>query len=263
MPRDVKKTWDACGEAFDRYTSSKNSFSELIERPSLEKLLREIAGLRLLDLGCGSGIYALSFAARGAHVTGLDISETMIDLARRKARERDLSAEFHLADIGNPLPFPESEFDLVFTSTALHYLADLQPTMIESARVLKPGGRLVASVLHPISTSRFPLASERDGAEVPSWDSRSNWPINYLGERNRTVETPWLNFGEVASSGRRLRCFHHVLSDYFGAMKSAGLSLTDLLEPGPPLALASSDAARYEESISVPVYLIFSAVKPL
>ena len=54
MTFDTKKIWDACGEAFDRFTTAGDAYSDNIERPAIERLLGEIKGARLLDLGCGS-----------------------------------------------------------------------------------------------------------------------------------------------------------------------------------------------------------------
>lgn len=73
------------------------------------------------------------------------------------------------------------------------------------------------------------------------------------------IETPWLDFGEVSDEGRRIISYHHTVEDYFRALRSARLNVTDLLEPAPPPQFASKNAARYEEAMRVPVYLIFRA----
>jgi len=254
MPLNVKQIWNACGEAFDRFTTADDSFAEHIERPAIDHLIGNVAGARLLDLGCGSGTYSLLFAERGAQVTGLDLSHTMISLAEQRARERSLQADLRLADIREPLPFADAEFDCVFTGTALHYVDDIGRLMREAARVMKPRGRLVASVLHPMSTARFPLA---DSPEMEGPDPWEGW---YFGSPIRCIETPWLGFGEVSREGRRIFCHHHTVSDYFNAVSSAGLSITDLLEPAPAPEFGAKNPARYDQAMRVPVFLIFKAV---
>ena len=256
MSFDAKTTWDACGAAFDRYTSSEDSFSENIERPVIESLLGDLSGVRALDLGCGSGVYATRLAARGARVVGVDLSAAMVDLARERARFCDVTLDLLVADIARPLPFADAQFDLLFTATALHYVEDLGGLMRELGRVLHPRGRLVASLLHPMSTARFPL-SDKDG--VDRWEARAAWPARYFGAARRSIETPWLGFGDVSDKGHRLDCFHHTTSDYFGAMQAAGLRVTQLREPAPPVAFAAKNAARYEEALSLPLYLILEA----
>lgn len=253
MPLDVKRIWNACGEAFDRFTTAADSFSDNVERPAIERLIGDVAGARVLDLGCGSGPYSVRLAERGARVAGLDLSKTMVSLAQERARERNVHAAFRVADIRDPLPFGEAEFDLVFSATTLHYVEDVDATMKEAARVMKPEGRLVASVLHPMSTARFPLADSEDVEGPNPWEG---W---YFGSPIRCIETPWLGFGDVSSEGRRIFCHHHTISDYFNAASSAGLSITTLLEPSPPAEFAAKNASRYDEAMRVPVFLIFKA----
>jgi SAM-dependent methyltransferase len=258
MSFDTKTTWDACGAAFDRYTSSEDSFSENIERPVIESLLGDLRGASALDLGCGSGVYATRLAARGAHVVGVDLSAAMIDLARERARAQGAALDWLVADISRPLPFADAQFDLLFTATVLHYVEDLSAVMREVARLLRPRGRLIASLLHPMSTARFPL-HQGEAVKLDRWDGRAEWPARYFGAARRSIETPWLGFGEVKDAGHRLDCFHHTVSDYFAAVQSAGLCVTHLREPAPPAAFAATNAARYEEATSLPLYLIIEA----
>lgn len=256
MPLDVKRIWNACGEAFDSYTTASDSFAENIERPAIQQLIGNIDGARLLDLGCGSGTYSVSFAEQGSQVVALDLSATMISLAQERAEKRGVKADFRVRDIREPLPFDDAEFDIVFTATALHYVEDIGSFMREAARVMKPTARLVASVLHPMSTAQFPLAESEDVEGPDPWDG---W---YFGSPHRSIETPWLGFGAVSSEGRRIFCHHHTISDYFSALSSARLSVVDLLEPAPPPEFASKNPTRYDQAIRVPVFLIFKAEKP-
>jgi ubiquinone/menaquinone biosynthesis C-methylase UbiE len=251
MPLDVKRIWDACGRAFDRFNSTADSFSEIIERPAVERLVGDVAGARVLDLGCGAGPYSIWFAERGSQVSGLDLSETMLGLAAQKAAERGLHIDFRISDIRDPLPFTDAEFDLAFTATALHYVEDLAGLFRETARVTKRTGHLVASVLHPMSTAYFPTLKSETQREP-----------RYFGEPLRSLETPWLDYGEVPDEGRRIACHHHTIAEYFKAIASAGLRITDLCEPHPPEEYALRNASRYEEAMRVPVYLIFKTEHP-
>jgi len=255
MPLDVKRIWNACGEAFDFYTTASDSFADNIERPAIEQLIGNVAGARLLDLGCGSGTYSVSFAEQDSHVVGLDLSPTMISLAQERAHRRGAEADFRVADIRGPLPFDDAGFDIVFTATALHYVEDINPFMKEVARVMKPTARLVASVLHPMSTAQFPLA---DSQEMEGPDPWEGW---YFGSPHRSIETPWLGFGAVSSEGRRIFCHHHTISEYFNALLSARLSITDVLEPAPSTDFATKNPSRYDQAIRVPVFLILKAEK--
>jgi len=256
MPLDVKRNWNACGEAFDRFNSAEDSFSENIERPVIEELVGDITGIKMLDLGCGSGPYSCRFAELGADVVGLDLSRAMISLAQNRALERNLTVDFRVADIRDPLPFDHERFDLVFSATALHYVDDLTGFMRETARVMNPKGRFVASVLHPLSTANFSLSNAE---EVEGPDPWQGW---YFGSPLRCIETPWLEFGNVSEEGRKISCHHHTTADYFDSLLSAGLTVTRLLEPAPPAAYASKNSARYDEAMRRPVYLILQGNKP-
>ncbi|MFO1460738.1 MAG: bifunctional demethylmenaquinone methyltransferase/2-methoxy-6-polyprenyl-1,4-benzoquinol methylase UbiE [Verrucomicrobiota bacterium] len=103
-------------------------------------------GDRALDVCCGTGDVAFALAGAGAEVTGLDFSEPMLAVARRRAGERVPSKgpvpRFQQGD-ALQLPFPDAEFDAVTVSYGLRNLADLDRGLRELYRVLKPGGRLL------------------------------------------------------------------------------------------------------------------------
>jgi len=115
------------------------------------ELLVEMSGVNdkdtVLDVACGPGLVACEFARHASHVTGIDITEAMIDLAREKALENNLS---NLSwKIGNalPLPFDNDSFTLVVTSYSFHHFLEPEKALSEMLRVCKPGGTvLVADV---------------------------------------------------------------------------------------------------------------------
>lgn len=124
-------------------TSLLNAY---IERPAMLSLAGDVAGLRILDAGCGSGPLSAALRDRGALVTGVDSSAGMVELARRRL---GADADLRVADLRDPLPFGDGAFDVVVSSLVLHYLEDWGPTLAEMRRVLRPGGRLITSVQHP------------------------------------------------------------------------------------------------------------------
>ncbi|WP_236568000.1 class I SAM-dependent methyltransferase [Nocardiopsis sp. FR6] len=118
------------------------------ERPAMLALAADVAGRRILDAGCGAGPLSAALRDRGAHVTGIDASARMLALARHRLGDE---ADLHVADLSDPLPFADDAFDDVTASLVLHYLKDWGPTLAEMRRVLRPGGRLIASVQHPFT----------------------------------------------------------------------------------------------------------------
>ncbi|WP_114558184.1 class I SAM-dependent methyltransferase [Desertihabitans aurantiacus] len=116
------------------------------ERPAMIALAGDVRGRRILDAGCGSGPLSAALRGRGAIMTGFDASPAMIELARRRL---GADVPLQVADLGEPLPFPDDAFDDVVASLVLHYLQDWSGPLAELRRVLRPGGRLILSVNHP------------------------------------------------------------------------------------------------------------------
>ena len=125
-----------------------NLFNRWYERPAMLGLAGDVAGRRVLDAGCGSGPLAAALRDRGAVVSGFDASPAMVELARRRLGE---DAALRVAELGRPLPYGDGEFDDVVLSLVLHYLRDWSAPLAELRRVLRPGGRLLLSVYHPLA----------------------------------------------------------------------------------------------------------------
>lgn len=176
------------------------------ERPAMLRLAGDVRGRKILDAGCGSGPLSAELRDRGAEMSGFDGSPAMIELARRKLGD---DVPLTVADLAQPLPYADDTFDDVVSSLVLHYLEDWEPPLAELHRVLKPGGRLILSVNHPL-TRPFLVPDE-----------------GYFGTRQFTDEF------EFAGQPGTLTFWHrplHAMSDSFAA---AGFSITSMAEPAP------------------------------
>ncbi len=107
-------------------------------------------GKRVLDVGCGAGTDLVRFAKGGALVTGVDISESAIELARANFAQQGLAADLRVAD-GEHLPFEDARFDLVFAHGVVQYTPDGRALVQECRRVLGPGGEAVFQVYNRVS----------------------------------------------------------------------------------------------------------------
>jgi SAM-dependent methyltransferase len=132
--------------------------------PEELELLGDLRGARLVHLQCNAGQDTLSLAARGAEVTGVDISDEAIDFARRLSAESGIPGRFERADVYDWLAAaPPRSFDVAFASYgALCWLSDLAAWARGVAALLAPGGRLVVMEFHPA----LYLIDERDGRIV-------------------------------------------------------------------------------------------------
>lgn len=115
-------------------------------RPAMLGLAGDVAGRRVLDVGCGSGPLAADLRTTGATVHGFDASRAMVELARARLGD---AVDLRVADLAEPLPYGDDDFDVAVASLVLHYLEDWAAPLAELRRVLRPGGRLVVSVPHP------------------------------------------------------------------------------------------------------------------
>jgi ubiquinone/menaquinone biosynthesis C-methylase UbiE len=100
----------------------------------------------ILDFGCGSGDITLYLASAGHRLTGYDLSAGMIAQASRSDRDRVVRWIARAADASDALPFADASFDTVVTSSVLEYVSELDATLKELARLLRPGGWLFATV---------------------------------------------------------------------------------------------------------------------
>jgi SAM-dependent methyltransferase len=107
-------------------------------------------GRRVLDVGCGAGTDLVRFAKGGAIVTGVDISQSAIELAKANVAQQGLAADLRVAD-GERLPFGDGTFDLVFAHGVVQYTPDGRALVEECRRVLKPGGEAVFQAYNRVS----------------------------------------------------------------------------------------------------------------
>jgi SAM-dependent methyltransferase len=108
------------------------------------------AGKRLLEVGCGIGTDLVRFARGGAVCTGIDLSQTAIDLARRNLSVNGVTADLQVGN-GEALPFPDASFDVVYGHGVVQYTADPAQLVRECHRVVRPGGRGIFMVYNRVS----------------------------------------------------------------------------------------------------------------
>ena len=151
MPDSVSRSaapvadYDSFAVAYSA-SNENNLFNAFYARPEMIRLAGDVAGLEILDAGCGSGPLMEALRGKDAVVSGFDLSPAMVELARQRLGE---DADVRVADLGAPLPYPDDSFDLVVASLSLHYVKDWNSAMAELRRVLRPGGRLIVSIIHP------------------------------------------------------------------------------------------------------------------
>jgi ubiquinone/menaquinone biosynthesis C-methylase UbiE len=119
-----------------------------VEEIVVKSLLRSLNFTDVLDAATGTGRYACYLAENGKRVAAVDFSQKILAEARKKAEDRELSIDFRCEDISD-LSFADSSFDLVICALTLAYIDDLKKPIKEFVRILRNGGHLIITDLHP------------------------------------------------------------------------------------------------------------------
>lgn len=177
---DVKKYWNnnpLCAAAIPYELGTKeyfeyyNKLREANESIDFSYKLHEyksFTGKKVLDVGCGNGYVLSKYAQEGAQVFGVDITETGIDLCKKRFGYLGLQGDFRVAN-AEKLPFEDETFDCVCSMGVLHHTPDTPGAVDEIFRVLKPGGRLIVMFYHRNSAwyrIRMPLESILTGKSI-------------------------------------------------------------------------------------------------
>ena len=219
------KLYDRIGR---KYGGNKSvAISDYTELPAVLALAGRVAGKDVLDVGCGPGRHARALLDRGARLTGIDASEEMVAAARENCAGR---GRFFRADFTR-VKFPQKSFDLVNASLCLMYVRDLRPAFENFRAWLRPRGRLIFSIYHPV----------RFFQKIPDLDF----------SRRRKV---WIH---LAGCDVTVWNYYHPLEKYFEAMRAARLSPSRLVEP----VLNRRHKGWSEDNYRVPRTLIIEAHK--
>lgn len=182
---EVQQAYNSWAQQYD---SNENKTRDL-EARSLRETLAPLSFEHCLEIGCGTGKNTVWLLEKAATVTAVDLSEEMLNKAKEKITSAAVT--FVQADITRPWTFATKVYDLVGFSLVLEHIEDLQPVFANVAAVLKPGGYLYISELHPFK--------------------------QYNGSKARF---------ETAEGTQVVTCFNHHITDFTEAASANGLGLT-------------------------------------
>ncbi len=226
--------YEALAEAYAARIDTKphNAF---YERPATLSLLPDVEGKRVLDAGCGPGVYAEWLVDRGATVVAFDVSTRMVEFARDRVASRGTVLR---ADLEEPLDFLEnSSFDVVLSALALDYVEDWSSVFREFYRVLGPLGVLVFSVGHPFAEYALHAAG------------------NYF--QTELVECQWTGFGSPIT----MPSYRRPLGAVLNPLLEASFTLERILEPKPTERFKEEAPEDYAVLSRRPGFLCVRAAK--
>lgn len=200
-----------------------------IEQPAMHALFGALEPGPVLDAACGTGRHSLELARRGHRVIGVDASRDMLDLARAKLPD----ADFRQGDLAE-LPVADGAVGAVVCALALVHLPELGGAMAEFARVLRPGGRVIISDVHPFLT-------------MLGWQAQ---------------------FRTEGGGAGFMRLHGHLLSDYASAAAAAGLRIRSLQElrltPDSAITVATERLPEANRAawVGIPGVVVWELEKP-
>ncbi|HEY6189523.1 MAG TPA: methyltransferase domain-containing protein [Pyrinomonadaceae bacterium] len=227
--------YEALAEAYAAVVDTK-PHNAYYERPATLSLLPSVKNKRVLDAGCGPGVYSEWLIKHGADVVAIDASPKMVELAKQRL---GVAVDIRQADLSKPLTFLESaSFDIVLSPLVLEYIEDLRSTLAEFYRVLRPSGCLIFSINHPFFDYLY---------------FKSN---NYFA--TELVGSEWRGFAPLRV---HMPSFRRSLEATLNPLIEAGFHLERILEPKPTEEFKQADPKHYEELSRQPCFLCIRARK--
>ena len=189
-----------------------------LQDETFDALVGDVRGERIAAVACGQGRDARRLADLGAEVVGIDASETLLAHARRLEQQTPRGIEYLYDDAHSLRRIPDASFDAVVCHMALMDIPELEPTVRSIARILKPGGWFVASIIHPC------YKTPADG-EL----------IDHVDGSTRRITGRYFDEGPY-SSVTRLEilprvAYHRMMSTYINTLVASGLAVVRMIEP--------------------------------
>ena len=212
----------------------------LLDRWMLDSL-GDVGGQSVIDIGCGEGRFSRLLSGLGATVTGVDLTEPLLEQARALS-----TGETYLLSNAEDLNGIESStFDIAVSYIVLVDLQDYRSAINAAYRVLRPGGRFIVCNIHP-------MRSSVSGGWIKQGDTKLFYPVdNYTEEGPR--EFTWF--------GRTFVNMHFTLSSYIGAFLDAGFTLRRLHEPIPSAEELAANPT-FDDEYRIPNFIIYVLEKP-
>jgi ubiquinone/menaquinone biosynthesis C-methylase UbiE len=210
-------SYDDIAQWYDSYLRENPIYHEIV-LPTLLELAGEVNGQTICDLACGQGWIARELARRGAQVTGVDLADQLLVLARRYEEREPLGIEYLQDDAQSAQTLAEASFDGTTCILALMTIPDLGAVFRTVRRILKPGGWFVFAITHPcFETPHAGWLSTDEGTVVRTVGG-------YFHERFWTSRNPGGVRGRVGEH-------HRMLSTYLNTLIATGFALEQMREP--------------------------------
>ncbi len=226
---------------------------QLIIDPAMWKLIGDVDGLRVLDAGCGNGYFCRILAQRGAIVTGVDHSESLIVYCQKKEKEQKLGIIYFVSSLDSLPMIEDQSFDLIISNIVFIDVLPYKKALEELARVLKSSGRFLWSNLHPIF-ARITNTMYR----LPFDTVRNEERIGMLIDRYFDTGGTLISWGNM----KPIWQFDRTLSEYSTALKQVGFVIREIVEPKPDINVIKNHPRELAfDADRIPYFIIYECIK--
>ncbi len=228
LNREATRIWGVNADFWNARMGEGNDFHKQLVEPSQLRLLASVEGKRVLDVACGNGQFARKLAELGATVVGIDAAEGMVRNARARGAQGPGDIEYHVIDATDEtalLALGERSFDAAVCTMAIMDIESVRPLAQALTRLLKPGGPLVFSVMHPCFNSpditMTAEVEDKGGEIVEEFSVRvGRYASAYTARGLAMVGQPEAQY-----------YFHRSISELYGVFFGAGFALDGIEEP--------------------------------
>lgn len=256
MDEKFRDQWENNAEAFSGLIDGEGTpHHKKILNPCVEKLLGDVKGKQLLDAGCGEGYLARYYAKKGAEVTAIDLSQRLIETSEQLAEREGVTIDYRVDNVCYIESVPNAEFDIILSNLVLLNIPCIDDAIREFHRVLKVGGVLVFSIVHPAFNFYGPGSWEM-GEKDPETKRREGL---YFKVDRYFDEEEYERYWKTKQGDKfpePISFFHRTLSTYINSLSKAGFRLLEFAEPQP-----ADDDQFFDRERRIPFFAVFKAMK--
>ncbi len=240
--KEIAEMYNKMASHWYKLRIKKKVMNELLDMPAMLSLLTKIKGKKVLDLGCGPGIYSKILKSRGAKVWGIDLSEREIEIAKVHANGVDFK-------VGNAydLPYKSGFFDIVVSALVVDHFKTPRVAFSEVRRVLKDGGTFLFSIYNPVvNASRHIKGRPRNYRRFENYFDEGERHSRWFRKTRSEVNMPY---------------YHRTYQTWIGTIVKSGFMITDYIDtklpPTRPHGVTKKQYDSYRFTLKMPHVAIF------
>ncbi|MEC1260305.1 class I SAM-dependent methyltransferase [Bacillus swezeyi] len=242
------KRWDRFADTYSAlHTEQGDIHKKVLLNPALLSLMGTVKNKNVLDAGCGEGYLSRMLAKSEAHVTAVDYSPRMIEIAKERT-PNDLPIHYREGNCENLHFLEDNSFDLIVSNMVIQDLADYEKAFQDMYRLLADGGCFIFSILHPC------FVTPDSGWEKTNDGKKLHWNVDQYFYEDA--------YEQRLGDQEKMLFFHRTLTSYINTIIKTGFHLEGIIEPKPSKEMLKLYPS-FEEDLRCPDFIVFKLRKPL